>query len=186
MYIHLQHPLSHRGNLAAALNTYTSLPAHYAPHLWTSLESFMLSRALDTHSLLEKAQDVEWIHIVLSFLKTYVEHRNSEILLHGTDKIGYVANLIDSLKTSAERLEAGLDHSLFHCNTVQLILVTDLAHPDHPALIVQISPNARLAESRDGSYVDISIVNYLPCVSIYVSIRIFFSDSLRRCFLPMK
>lgn len=78
----------------------------------------MLSRALDTHSLLEKAQDVEWIHIVLSFLKTYVEHRNSEILLHGTDKIGYVVNLINSLKTSAERLEAGLDHSLCHCNTV--------------------------------------------------------------------
>jgi hypothetical protein len=68
----------------------------------------MLSRALDTHSLLGKAQDVEWIHIVLSFLKTYVEHRHSEILLHGTDKIGYVANLINSLKTSAEHLEAGL------------------------------------------------------------------------------
>ena len=78
----------------------------------------MLSRALDTHNLLEKAQDVEWIHIVLSFLKTYVEHRNSEILLHRTDKIGYVVNLINSLKTSAERLEAGLDHSLCHCNTV--------------------------------------------------------------------
>ena len=78
----------------------------------------MLSRALDTHSLLEKAQDVEWIHIVLSFLKTYVEHRNSEILLHETDKIGYVANLINSLKTSAERLETGLDHSLFRFNTL--------------------------------------------------------------------
>lgn len=68
----------------------------------------MLSRALDTHSLLEKAQDVEWIHIVLSFLKTYVEHRNSEILSHEADKVGYIANLIDSLKTSSERLEAGL------------------------------------------------------------------------------
>ena len=69
----------------------------------------MLSRALDTHSLLEKAQDVEWIHIVLSFLKTYVEHRNSEILLHQADKISYIANLTNSLKTSAERLETGLD-----------------------------------------------------------------------------
>ena len=73
----------------------------------------MLSRALDTHNLLEKAQDVEWIHIVLSFLKTYVEHRNSEILLRETDKIGYIANLIDSLKTSAERLETGLDIPCF-------------------------------------------------------------------------
>lgn len=79
----------------------------------------MLSRALDTHSLLEKAQDVEWIHIVLSFLKTYVEHRNSEILLHEADKVGYIANLIDSLKTSSERLEAGLDIPCFmYYNTV--------------------------------------------------------------------
>ena len=78
----------------------------------------MLSRALDTHGLLEKAQDVEWIHIVLSFLKTYVEHRNLEILLHETDKTGYLANLINSLKSSTERLEAGQDHSLFRCNTV--------------------------------------------------------------------
>ena len=78
----------------------------------------MLSRALDTHRLLEKPRDVEWIHIVLSFLKTYVEHRNSEILLHETDKIGYVANLINSLKTSTERLEAGLEHPLLRCNTV--------------------------------------------------------------------
>ena len=83
----------------------------------------MLSRALDTHSLLEKAQDVEWIHIVLSFLKTYVEHRNSEILLHEADKIGYVANLINSLKTSAERLETGLDHFLFLVSPCSLSLL---------------------------------------------------------------
>jgi len=68
----------------------------------------MLSRALDTHDLLGKAQDVEWIHIVLSFLKTYVEHRNSVMLLHEADKIGYIAKLINSLKISAKRLEAGL------------------------------------------------------------------------------
>lgn len=73
----------------------------------------MLSRALDTHSLLGKTQDVEWIHIVLSFLKTFVEHRNSEILLHETDKTGYIANLINSLRISAECLEAGEDIPCF-------------------------------------------------------------------------
>ena len=72
----------------------------------------MLSRALATHSLLKKAQDVEWIHIVLSFLKTYIERRNSE-MLHETDKIGYIATLVKSLKTSAERLAAGLEISCF-------------------------------------------------------------------------
>ncbi|KAF8162886.1 trafficking protein particle complex subunit 10 [Crassisporium funariophilum] len=136
----------HRGNLTSALTTYSSLPAHYAPHMWTSLESFMLSRALDTHKQLDKAQDVEWIHIVLSYLKTYVEHHNAEMLMHEADKIDYVSNLVNSLRVSAERLEG------------------DLAHPDHPAVTVRVSGSARLAETRDGSYVDVSIINHLPCV----------------------
>ncbi|KAF8968386.1 trafficking protein particle complex subunit 10 [Flammula alnicola] len=135
----------HRGNLSAALNTYTSLPAHYAPHMWTSLESFMLSRALDTYSKLDMAQDVEWIHIVLSFLKTYVEH-NSEMLMYRADKVDYVTNLVKSLRISVERLE------------------TDLAHPDHPILTIRVSSNAKLAETRDGSYLDVYVTNYLPCV----------------------
>ncbi|KDR81848.1 hypothetical protein GALMADRAFT_240099 [Galerina marginata CBS 339.88] len=134
----------HRGNLAAALNTYTSLPAHYAPHLWTSLESFMLSRALDTHVNLDMPKNVEWIHIVLSFLKAYVEH-DSEMLMHQVDKVDYVSQLVMSLRKSVEILES------------------DLAHPDHPILSIQVSSNARLAETRDGSYVDVVVTNYLPC-----------------------
>lgn len=63
-------------------------------------------------------------------------------------------------------------YSLF-CYNVVADPITDLAHPDHPALIVQLSPNARLAETRDGSYVDITISNYLPCVSIYASMTYF-------------
>ena len=64
---------------------------------------------------------------------------------------------------------------MFPYNTVAN-LVADLAHPDHPALIIQISPNARLAETRDGSYVDITIFNYLPCVSIDFNVEISSTD----------
>ncbi|KAF9476341.1 hypothetical protein BDN70DRAFT_923371 [Pholiota conissans] len=135
----------HRGNLSAALTTYTSLPAHYAPHMWTSLESFMLSRALETYGKLDRDQDVEWIHMVLSFLKTYVEH-NFEMLVDGVNKVDYVATLVNSLKASVEQLD------------------TDLAHPDHPIITIRVSKNAKLAETRDGSYLDIDVTNHLPCV----------------------
>ncbi|KAG1740807.1 uncharacterized protein EDB91DRAFT_339634 [Suillus paluster] len=44
----------HRGRLESALAIFTSLPAHYAPHMWTSLESFMLSHAINIHAELEQ------------------------------------------------------------------------------------------------------------------------------------
>ncbi|KAF8911173.1 trafficking protein particle complex subunit 10 [Gymnopilus junonius] len=135
----------HRGNLTAALNTFTSLPAHYAPHLWTSLESFMLSRALDTHANLDTPKNVEWIHIVLSFLKTYVEHPDTEMLIHEADKVDYVTRLVGSLRTSVENLES------------------DLAHPDHPVISIKVSSHAKLAETWDGSFVDVVVTNHLPC-----------------------
>ncbi|CAA7265369.1 unnamed protein product [Cyclocybe aegerita] len=136
----------HRGNVSAALTTYISLPAHYSPHMWTSLESFMLSRALDTHVAFDKPKDAEWIHIVLSFLKAYVEHYDEEMLMHNVDKVDYVSKLIESLRVSVERLES------------------DLPHPDHPALTVKVSTTARLADVRDGSYLDVTVTNHLPCV----------------------
>ncbi|KAJ3509402.1 hypothetical protein NLJ89_g5241 [Agrocybe chaxingu] len=136
----------HRGNVSAALTTYISLPAHYSPHMWTSLESFMLSRALDTHAAFDKPKDAEWIHIVLSFLKAYVEHYNEEMLMHNVDKVNYVSKLIELLRISVEKLES------------------DLPHPDHPALTVKVSTSARLADVRDGSYLDVTVTNHLPCV----------------------
>ena len=67
----------------------------------------MLSRALDTHANLDLPRNVEWIHIVLSFLKTYVEHIGSEMLMHEIDKVEYVSQLVKSLRTSVELLDTG-------------------------------------------------------------------------------
>lgn len=41
---------------------------------------------------------------------------------------------------------------------------TDLGHPDHPALSIRISSNARIAKSQDGSFLDVMVQNHLPCV----------------------
>jgi len=67
----------------------------------------MLHRALQTHNQLEKPQDTEWLHMVLSFLKAYVEHQNDEILIQEVDKVKYVSELVDSLRKSLEGLESG-------------------------------------------------------------------------------
>jgi len=68
----------------------------------------MLSRALDTYAKLEEMpQDTEWIHIVLSFLKTFAEHQDPEMLIHSVDKVDYVSKLVNSLRLAVENLETG-------------------------------------------------------------------------------
>ncbi|KAF8652735.1 hypothetical protein AX16_004233 [Volvariella volvacea WC 439] len=135
----------HRSRLASALTTYSSLPAHYAPHMWTSLESFMLSRALDTHALMSKPKDTEWIHILLSYIKTYVDCEGTDMLLHGQDRVDYLSGLLEQLISAA----AALEH--------------DLPYPDHPMLSILVSSTARLAESVDGCYLEATVLNHLPC-----------------------
>lgn len=76
--------------------------------MWTSLESFMLSKALDTHRKLNQPHDVEWIHILLSFLKTYIDHGGEDLLMHEDDKVEYVSKLIAAMKVAASDLETGM------------------------------------------------------------------------------
>ncbi|TFK54963.1 hypothetical protein OE88DRAFT_1732249 [Heliocybe sulcata] len=136
----------HRGRLPAALQTFTSLPAHYAPHEWTSLESLALSEAMATHARLEKAKDTEWIHILLAFLKTYVGSSEDELLIQTENNTSYMQTLIDALRHAAE----GLD--------------TDLLHADNDMLSVRIHCNdIENAETQDGSYLGIAVTNHLPC-----------------------
>ncbi|KAJ7452540.1 hypothetical protein B0H11DRAFT_2245998 [Mycena galericulata] len=135
----------HRGRLADALTTYTSLPAHYAPHMWTSLESLMLSLALDTHAELDKSKDREWIHILLSFLKTYVDTVGLDLLMHEEDSTEYISRLVQAMRESATTLES------------------DLSHPEHPAMSIHVSSTAKPAGDKDGSFLDVVIHNHLPC-----------------------
>jgi hypothetical protein len=43
---------------------------------------------------------------------------------------------------------------------------TDVYHPDFPIISVQVAGDARIAESEDGSFLDVSVCNQLPCVSV--------------------
>ena len=75
--------------------------------MWTSLELFMLSQALDTHADLSKTKDTEWIHILLSYFKTYIENQGAELLLHEADRVAYITELVKGLKTAVSELESG-------------------------------------------------------------------------------
>ncbi|KAI0665103.1 trafficking protein particle complex subunit 10 [Cubamyces menziesii] len=136
----------HRDRLSSALQTYTSLPAHYSPHGWTSLEAFMLNRALDIHASAEKPRDREWIHILLHFLRAYVDDMGRDLLMNKEDSEAYVAHLVQALNDAARELDS------------------DTPSPDHTALSVMIATHdAQLAETRDGSLLRVVVHNKLPC-----------------------
>ncbi|TBU35808.1 trafficking protein particle complex subunit 10 [Dichomitus squalens] len=136
----------HRGRLVNALQTYTSLPAHYSPHGWTSMEAYMLNRALSIHEAAEKPKDREWIHVLLHFLRAYVDDGGKDLLLSEEDCKAYVEKLVAALKEAAQTLD------------------NDTPFPDHPALSVSlVEPHAKLAESRDGALLQVVVNNRLPC-----------------------
>ncbi|KAI0724064.1 trafficking protein particle complex subunit 10 [Cerioporus squamosus] len=136
----------HRGRMENALSTYTSLPAHYSPHGWTSLEAFMLNRALNIHEAAEKPKDREWIHVLLHFLRAYVEDMGRQLLMSEEDSAAYVQGLVTQLKQAAEELDS------------------ETPFPDHPAFSVSlVEHDAELAETRDGSLLKVVVQNKLPC-----------------------
>lgn len=77
----------------------------------------MLSRALDTHAKLHKPKDREWIHILLSFLKAYVDDFGKELLMHEEDKEVYVSQLVNEMRSAVCELDAGNDVSSFQSAT---------------------------------------------------------------------
>ncbi|KAF5358539.1 hypothetical protein D9756_001945 [Leucocoprinus leucothites] len=135
----------HREQYTNAFTTYTSLPAHYAPHTWTGLESYMLSRALDTHTDMKQPEDNEWMHNLLSYLRSFIEHQGSELLIHEDDKAEYINRLVSRLTEAANGLES------------EIIL------PDHQILSFEITPDAELAGTQDGVYVHLHVLNRFPC-----------------------
>lgn len=67
----------------------------------------MLSRAIDTHADLNRPRDREWIHILLAFLKAFVDDLGQELLMHDDDKLTYVTKMVADLRAAAEELDAG-------------------------------------------------------------------------------
>ena len=99
---------SHRGHLASSLQTYSSLPAHYAPHNWTSLESYTLSQAINVYALAGTNKDQQWVNIVLKYLKLWSSGSIGESLTRQDDIPAYITNLVESLKLAVDKLSERL------------------------------------------------------------------------------
>ena len=97
---------SHRDRLKSALQTYSSLPAHYSPHRWTSLESYVLSQAIDIYALSGIDKDKQWVLIALNCLKSYSGGGGSEgeSLIPHVDSTTFITSLVGSLKAVVDKL----------------------------------------------------------------------------------
>ncbi|KAF8578950.1 hypothetical protein K439DRAFT_1360730 [Ramaria rubella] len=150
----------HRTRHAQAYQTFTSLPAHYTPHKWTSLSTFMHGRRLDTHTHLGKPHDRDWVETALAFLKGFVEDRiHGEVGMPGeTDVEEYVARLLDQIRQDAGELDRAI------------------AVLDHPMLSLELERELAInAEDRDGYFVDVRMHNVLPCDIIVDNVCLFFT-----------
>ncbi|KAH9063497.1 trafficking protein particle complex subunit 10 [Lactarius vividus] len=138
----------HRDRLKSALQTYSSLPAHYSPHRWTSLESYVLSQAVDIYALSGIDKDKQWVTIALSYLKSYSGGGGSEgeSLIPHADSTTYITNLVGSLKAVVDKLSEPFTYS------------------EHPALTIRLlGETAEPAEDEDGTFLHVSVLNSLPC-----------------------
>jgi trafficking protein particle complex subunit 10 len=130
----------------------------------------MLSQAVDVYALVGTARDKQWVNVVLGYLKL-CSSSDLELLTHQDDSAAYIANIIDSLKAVVDNLS---ERSLSFAQTL-LVVSPDwpepaLLYPEHPALSIQVlDTTAAPAEDEDGSFLNVSLRNLLPCVSLYLA-----------------
>lgn len=67
----------------------------------------MLSRALDAHAEMDQPKDNEWMHNLLSYLKSLIEHKGDQLLIHQEDKEEYISQLVSLLTQTTQGLDSG-------------------------------------------------------------------------------
>jgi hypothetical protein len=128
----------------------------------------MLSQAIDVYARVGTARDRQWVNVVLAYLKL-CSSSNLESLTHQDASTAYITNIVDSLKVVVDNLS---ERSLFFAQS--LVQVSPdwpelaLLYLEHPALSIRVlDTTSALADDEDGSFLNISLLNLLPCVSLY-------------------
>jgi trafficking protein particle complex subunit 10 len=141
--------------------------------MWTSLQSYMLSRALHAHAGLGKPKDKEWIHILLSFLNTWLDSVGTPLTLED-ETVNNICNLVQGMRSAVEALESGkLRLRLRESISNKFAYIPDVTCPDHSAMSIWVPNIAIIAETEDGSFLEAKIRNFLPCVSDVANARLF-------------
>lgn len=102
---------SHRKRFDSAYARFASLAARYSSYNWTSLEAFYLIKTLQTHALLAKARDADWIAKVLALLKCLVRvGAGAEASVWEGEQGGlepFVEGLVKDLRETGKSLDKG-------------------------------------------------------------------------------
>ncbi len=75
----------------------------------------MLNRALTIHEAAEKPNDREWIHVLLHFLRAYVEDMGRQLLISEEDSAAYVQKLVSELSVATQELDSGMLTAIMGC-----------------------------------------------------------------------
>lgn len=96
----------------------------------------MLNHALNIHDAAEKPKDREWIHILLHFLRAYVEDGGRDLLSEEDNK-AYMERLIAALREAAQNLDNGECYNAAPAVTGQLKVYCDRCTlPRPPDLVI--------------------------------------------------
>ncbi|KAG8906639.1 hypothetical protein FRB99_006427 [Tulasnella sp. 403] len=151
-----------RNKYATAREVFATLPPHYVGQKWASLEGFMLAQAMECHEFLQHPKNNEWVTQALAFLSALITHEGVNIVegrgkpiehpddgfagKYGETRAKFVVGLVQGIKEA------------------EGFMIKDHLVPTHPALSVKLlSQDARHSGDEDGSTVDVSVKNYLPC-----------------------
>lgn len=100
-----------RERYESAYLRFASLASRFSAYNWTALEAFYLIKALETHSLLGKARDAEWVGKVLALLRCLVRVGfSSEASVWEGEAGGlasFVGKLIADMREAGKALEKG-------------------------------------------------------------------------------
>ena len=99
---------SFRGRNRPALQTYTSLPAHYNPHQWYDLEAYSLLNSLENYKRIGSGRDREWLHTALAYMKSYVTGLKKNLLVVPSDIKASLKELVAEVCETASSLDAGM------------------------------------------------------------------------------
>jgi hypothetical protein len=126
----------------------------------------MLSRALDTLAESSQPKSREWINLLLSFLRTYVDCADLQSFMYEDRGTLFISELLDCLKRGAEEFDSGKCIRLFQYPVYRCIYTSPVVpYSNHPAISISVAGDAKTCDSEDGSFLEITLQNRLPCVS---------------------
>ncbi|KAG9015714.1 hypothetical protein FRB90_004359, partial [Tulasnella sp. 427] len=145
-----------RQRYPSAHAVFASLPGHYLAQRWSSLEGLVLSKSMGCYPALNRPRDKEWVNQAVAFLRAFViESGNQDVKIEDSREPSFASMFGEQKKDFVLELVRGIGELTS--------LENDHVALAHPAFSLRVDTDkARIAETEDGSLIDLTIVNLLP------------------------